>query len=147
MEILFLLLLFAAANSENKAALARLRPIADFLESGDLKKLSESEQFRRMRIGNAEGKDLLSALETIQLIARNAEELKSLADGKTPDLHKLAELFPTGGTQGLGMLANLFGTANRSESRSSRQDSAVSLAPVANIADKEIVYALNRYFS
>ncbi len=149
MEIIMLtLLLLAAADSKNRSAFAQLKPFADFLETGDLRKLAESEKFRQMQIGNVKGKDILAAYDAIQTISRNAGELKSLADGKLPDLGKLAGILSPDTAKNLGVLSGIFKQNPASESsQPTTEEEPDSLSPIAGIADKEIVYALTRYFA
>ena len=141
MEIIMLtLLLLAAADSKNRSAFAQLKPFADFLETGDLRKLAESEKFRQMQIGNVKGKDILAAYD--------AGELKSLADGKLPDLGKLAGILSPDTAKNLGVLSGIFKQNPASESsQPTTEEEPDSLSPIAGIADKEIVYALTRYFA
>ncbi len=149
MEIIMLtLLLLAAADSKNRSAFAQLKPFADFLETGDLRKLAENEKFKQMQIGNVKGKDILAAYDAIQTISRNAGELKALADGKMPDLGKLAGILSTDTAKNLGALSGLFSSNTPSENAPAlSQEQTNPLSPIADIADKEIVYALTRYFA
>ena len=149
MEIIMLtLLLLAAADSKNRSAFAQLKPFADFLETGDLRKLAENEKFKQMQIGNVKGKDILAAYDAIQTISRNAGELKALADGKMPDLGKLAGILSTDTAKNLGALSGLFSSYTPSENAPAlSQEQTNPLSPIADIADKEIVYALTRYFA
>ena len=149
MEIIMLtLLLLAAADSKNRNTFAQLKPLADFLETGDLRKLAESEKFKQMQIGNVKGKDILAAYDAIRTITRNAGELKALADGKLPDLGKLAGILFPDTAKNLGALSGIFGQSTASESAPDiSAEQSNPFAPVADIADKEIVYALTRYFA
>lgn len=148
MEIILLtLLLLTAADAKNRSAFTQLKPFADFLETGDVRKLAENEKFRQMQIGKFKGKDILAAYDAISAISRNAGELKAVADGKLPDLGKLAAILSPDTVKNLGALSGLFRQGPTPEAAEEAQEEANPLAPVADIADKDIVYALTRYFA
>ena len=140
MEIVLLALALLAAKRKDAGTLQELQPLAKFLQSGDLSDLTESEYSRNIRIGNMSGKQLGDALKALQKLARGSREdvLGMLAQAAGADL------------QGIGALAQLFAAQKISQTKEETADAPAPenpLAPVAAVADREIVYRLNLYFS
>lgn len=108
----------------------------------------QSDWFRGLRFGNVEGKELAEAAEKMEALANGG--LRALLSGRA-DSDVLAALAGALGLpEGLASLLNgpamqAFGAmAGGSEPPVPAEN---PFAPIANIADPEILYALNRCFS
>ena len=151
--VLLLVLLFAGQKELNMQDL----PPLDLLKDGDWKGLVHSEWFQNQTLGSVSGKEIAQAADTLENFAKYGGALRPLLSGDfsaLPPLSGADELFKNLG--GLGALAqnmkgfgDLFsgsGTAAGTDS-GERQTSETPFAPIANIADAEIIYALTRYFA
>lgn len=143
MELLLLALAIMAVRSE-KSDRARkdLLPLLDLLESGDLARFAQSDFFKNLQIGGISGKQLADALRTLQKLSESK--------GENALLELLSSVAGTnfGGVSALSQM--LFSQKNTSAGGGAHEERSASenpLAPVAKIADPEIVYRLNQYFS
>ncbi len=133
--LLALLLQFLQKNTSEARRLDDRKALAAYLESGDWGALLRSERFQASEAG-ALGKhlaDLFAALQNPQaLLARLGKEtgsapLSALFSGEAVDFAALAQLFQ--------------------KPAAAAPETANPFAPVARIADPEILYRLNRYFA
>ena len=161
MELAILLLALFLAGQKN-AQKQDLPPLE--LLQGDWKALVHSEWFGRQTLGAKQAGEsrYYDAVETLQ---KYGDTLKPLLNGDFSALSSLAgadELFKNLSglaslAQGAGGLGNLFGGADAfggtagafGNSAQSTPESAENtpFAPIANIADAEIICALTRYFA
>lgn len=156
MELAILLLVFFLAGQ--KDAQKQELPPPELLQ-GDWKALVHSEWFGRQTLGGVSGKEIAQAAgrggnhSKIRRHPQTAAErrffrLSSLtgADELFKNLGGLASL-----AQGARGLGNLFGGAGvfggTAESNAPENDGKTPFAPIANIADAEILCALTRYFA
>lgn len=162
MELAILLLVFFLAGQ--KDAQKQELPPPELLQ-GDWKALVHSEWFGRQTLGGVSGKEIAQAADAVETIQKYGDTLKPLLNGDFSALSSLTgadELFKNLGglaslAQGAGDLGNLFGGAGAfggtagafGDSVQSAPESAeeTPFAPIANIADAEILCALTRYFS
>ena len=120
---------------------------------------THSEWFGRQTLGGVSGKEIAQAADAVETIQKYGDALKPLLNGDFSALSSLTgadELFKNLGSlaslaQGAGGLGNLFGGAGAfggtAESNAPENDGKTPFAPIANIADAEILCALTRYFS
>ena len=121
-----------------------------------------SEWFGRQTLGGVSGKEIAQAADAVETIQKYGDTLKPLLKGDFSALSSLTgadELFKNLGglaslAQGAGGLGNLFGGAadtytfgGTAESNAPENDGKTPFAPIANIADAEILCALTRYFA
>ena len=159
MELAILLLVFFLAGQ--KDAQKQELPPPELLQ-GDWKALVHSEWFGRQTLGGVSGKEIAQAADAVETIQKYGDTLKPLLNGDFSALSSLTgadELFKNLGglaslAQGAGGLGNLFGGAadtytfgGTAESNAPENDEKTPFAPIANIADAEILCALTRYFS
>ena len=159
MELAILLLVFFLAGQ--KDAQKQELPPPELLQ-GDWKALVHSEWFGRQTLGGVSGKEIAQAADAVETIQKYGETLKPLLNGDFSALSSLTgadELFKNLGSlaslaQGAEGLGNLFGGAadtytfgGTAESNAPENDGKTPFAPIANIADAEILCALTRYFS
>lgn len=159
MELAILLLVFFLAGQ--KDAQKQELPPPELLQ-GDWKALVHSEWFGRQTLGGVSGKDIAQAADAVETIQKYGDALKPLLNGDFSALSSLTgadELFKNLGglaslAQGAGGLGNLFGGAadtytfgGTAESNAPENDGKTPFAPIANIADAEILCALTRYFA
>lgn len=159
MELAILLLVFFLAGQ--KDAQKQELPPPELLQ-GDWKALVHSEWFGRQTLGGVSGKEIAQAADAVETIQKYGDTLKPLLNGDFSALSSLTgadELFKNLGglaslAQGAGGLGNLFGGAadtytfgGTAESNAPENDGKTPFAPIANIADAEILCALTRYFS
>lgn len=159
MELAILLLVFFLAGQ--KDAQKQELPPPELLQ-GDWKALVHSEWFGRQTLGGVSGKEIAQAADAVETIQKYGDTLKPLLKGDFSALSSLTgadELFKNLGglaslAQGAGGLGNLFGGAadtytfgGTAESNAPENDGKTPFAPIANIADAEILCALTRYFS
>ena len=162
MELAILLLALFLAGQKN-AQKQDLPPLE--LLQGDWKALVHSEWFGRQTLGNVSGKEIAQAADAVETLQKYGDTLKPLLNGDFSALSSLAgadELFKNLSglaslAQGAGGLGNLFGGADAfggtagafGNSAQSTPESAENtpFAPIANIADAEIICALTRYFA
>lgn len=159
MELAILLLVFFLAGQ--KDAQKQELPPPELLQ-GDWKALVHSEWFGRQTLGGVSGKEIAQAADAVETIQKYGDALKPLLNGDFSALSSLTgadELFKNLGglaslAQGAGGLGNLFGGAadtytfgGTAESNAPENDGKTPFAPIANIADAEILCALTRYFS
>ena len=156
MELAILLLVFFLAGQ--KDAQKQELPPPELLQ-GDWKALVHSEWFGRQTLGGVSGKEIAQAADAVETIQKYGDALKPLLKGDFSALSSLTgadELFKNLGglaslAQGAGGLGNLFGGAGvfggTAESNAPENDGKTPFAPIANIADAEILCALTRYFS
>lgn len=151
--LLALALLLAGKNSPNLSE--GLAPLGRAMESGDVNALLESDWFRAQDFGGVRGSDLARAAKTLQTLQKSAVSLRDFADGGNPAA--LLKNFDGEGVAalagGAGMLAQMFGGLGAAANAASgaphgeNTEAGNPLAPVADIANEEIIYALNRYFA
>ena len=159
MELAILLLVFFLAGQ--KDAQKQELPPPELLQ-GDWKALVHSEWFGRQTLGGVSGKEIAQAADAVETIQKYGDTLKPLLNGDFSALSSLTgadELFKNLGSlaslaQGAGGLGNLFGGAadtytfgGTAESNAPENDGKTPFAPIANIADAEILCALTRYFA
>lgn len=159
MELAILLLVFFLAGQ--KDAQKQELPPPELLQ-GDWKALVHSEWFGRQTLGGVSGKEIAQAADAVETIQKYGDTLKPLLKGDFSALSSLTgadELFKNLGglaslAQGAGGLGNLFGGAadtytfgGTAESNAPENDGKTPFAPIANIADAEILCALTRYFA
>lgn len=159
MELAILLLVFFLAGQ--KDAQKQELPPPELLQ-GDWKALVHSEWFGRQTLGGVSGKEIAQAADAVETIQKYGDTLKPLLNGDFSALSSLTgadELFKNLGglaslAQGAGGLGNLFGGAadtytfgGTAESNAPENDGKTPFAPIASIADAEILCALTRYFS
>lgn len=159
MELAILLLVFFLAGQ--KDAQKQELPPPELLQ-GDWKALVHSEWFGRQTLGGVSGKEIAQAADAVETIQKYGDTLKPLLNGDFSALSSLTgadELFKNLGglaslAQGAGGLGNLFGGAadtytfgGTAESNAPENDGKTPFAPIANIADAEILCALTRYFA
>ena len=163
MELAILLLVFFLAGQ--KDAQKQELPPPELLQ-GDWKALVHGEWFGRQTLGGVSGKEIAQAADAVETIQKYGDTLKPLLNGDFSTLSSLTgadELFKNLGSlaslaQGAGGLGNLFGGAAGSfggagafggtaENSAPENDGKTPFAPIANIADAEILCALTRYFS
>lgn len=156
MELAILLLVFFLAGQ--KDAQKQELPPPELLQR-DWKALVHSEWFGRQTLGGVSGKEIAQAADAVETIQKYGDTLKPLLNGDFSALSSLTgadELFKNLGglaslAQGAGGLGNLFGGAGAfggtAESNTPENDGKTPFAPIANIADAEILCALTRYFS
>ena len=159
MELAILLLVFFLAGQ--KDAQKQELPPPELLQ-GDWKALVHSEWFGRQTLGGVSGKEIAQAADAVETIQKYGDTLKPLLNGDFSALSSFAgadELFKNLGglaslAQGAGGLGNLFGGAadtytfgGTAESNAPENDGKTPFAPIANIADAEILCALTRYFA
>ena len=156
MELAILLLVFFLAGQ--KDAQKQELPPPELLE-GVWKALVHSEWFGRQTLGGVSGKEIAQAADAVETIQKYGDTLKPLLKGDFSALSSLTgadELFKNLGglaslAQGAGGLGNLFGGAGAfggtAESNAPENDGKTPFAPIANIADAEILCALTRYFA
>lgn len=159
MELAILLLVFFLAGQ--KDAQKQELPPPELLQ-GDWKALVHSEWFGRQTLGGVSGKEIAQAADAVETIQKYGDTLKPLLNGDFSALSSLTgadELFKNLGglaslAQGAGGLGNLFGSAadtytfgGTAESNAPENDGKTPFAPIANIADAEILCALTRYFA
>lgn len=159
MELAILLLVFFLAGQ--KDAQKQELPPPELLQ-GDWKALVHSEWFGRQTLGGVSGKEIAQAADAVETIQKCGDALKPLLNGDFSALSSLTgadELFKNLGglaslAQGAGDLGNLFGGAadtytfgGTAESNAPENDGKTPFAPIANIADAEILCALTRYFA
>ena len=159
MELAILLLVFFLAGQ--KDAQKQELPPPELLQ-GDWKALVHSEWFGRQTLGGVSGKEIAQAADAVESIQKYGDALKPLLNGDFSALSSLTgadELFKNLGglaslAQGAGGLGNLFGGAadtytfgGTAESNAPENDGKTPFAPIASIADAEILCALTRYFS
>lgn len=170
MELAILLLVFFLAGQKDARTQGDPPPLE--LLQGDWKALVHSEWFGRQTLGSVSGKDIAQAADAVETLQKYGGALKPLLNGDFSALSSLTgadELFKNLGglaaiAQGAGGLGDLFGGAANpfggagafGSTASAFGDSAQNapenaeetpFAPIANIADAEIVYALTRYFA
>lgn len=156
MELAILLLVFFLAGQ--KDAQKQELPPPELLQ-GDWKAFVHSEWFGRQTLGGVSGKEIAQAADAVETIQKYGDTLKPLLTGDFSALSSLTgadELFKNLGglaslAQGAGGLGNLFGGAGAfggtAESNAPENDGKTPFAPIANIADAEILCALTRYFA
>ena len=164
MEIVLLLLVLFLAGQKD-ARIQSLPPI-DLLKGGDWKKFVHSEWFQGQTLGGVSGKEIAQAADAVETIQKYGDTLKPLLNGDFSALSSLTgadELFKNLGglaaiAQGAGGLGSLFGGAagtfngagafgGSAENNAPESAEEAPFAPIANIADAEIIYALTRYFA
>ena len=164
MEIVLLLLVLFLAGQKD-ARIQSLPPL-DLLKGGDWKKFVHSEWFQGQTLGGVSGKEIAQAADAVETIQKYGDTLKPLLNGDFSALSSLTgadELFKNLGgiaslAQGAGGLGSLFGGAagtfngagafgGSAENNAPEGGEEAPFAPIANIADAEIIYALTRYFA
>lgn len=164
MEIVLLLLVLFLAGQKD-ARIQSLPPL-DLLKGGDWKKFVHSEWFQGQTLGGVSGKEIAQAADAVETIQKYGDTLKPLLNGDFSALSSLTgadELFKNLGglaaiAQGAGGLGSLFGGAagtfngagafgGSAENNAPESAEDAPFAPIANIADAEIIYALTRYFA
>lgn len=164
MEIVLLLLVLFLAGQKD-ARIQSLPPL-DLLKGGDWKKFVHSEWFQGQTLGGVSGKEITQAADAVETIQKYGDTLKPLLNGDFSALSSLTgadELFKNLGglaaiAQGAGGLGSLFGGAagtfngvgafgGSAENNAPESAEEAPFAPIANIADAEIIYALTRYFA
>lgn len=164
MEIVLLLLVLFLAGQKD-ARIQSLPPL-DLLKGGDWKKFVHSEWFQDQTLGGVSGKEIAQAADAVETIQKYGDTLKPLLNGDFSALSSLTgadELFENLGglaaiAQGAGGLGSLFGGAagtfngagafgGSAENNAPESAEEAPFAPIANIADAEIIYALTRYFA
>ena len=140
MELILLALALLAARLDRNEAQNGFSPLLRLLENGDVAAFLQSDYFRKLRIGGTNGSAIADALRALQALAddKNGNALSAILSGEA-------------GKELREILSQLFSSAKRapeeSAARGKRAESENPLAPVANIADPETVYRLNRYFA
>lgn len=133
MEILLIFLLVMAAGQKKEGPdLSLLKSVADFLTTKDPKTLFDNDAFKNMKIGG------MSAAE----LFKTADSLKEYA-ALLPDLFQggLKDIFAPSADRDAGK-------ADEGKGKTAAEDNEFpALSPIAGIADKNIHYALTRYFS
>lgn len=156
MEIALLALALLLAGKSSPKLSEGLAPLGRAMESGDVNALLESEWFRAQDFGGVRGSDLTRAAKTLQALQKSAASLRDFAGSGNPSA--LLQYFGGEGgaaalAGGAGALAQMFrglGAAENGENGAPHGENAETgnpLAPVADIANEEIIYALNRYFA
>ena len=163
MELAILLLVFFLAGQKN--AQKQELPPPELLQ-GDWKALVHSEWFGRQTLGGVSGKEIAQAADAVETIQKYGDTLKPLLNGDFSALSSLTgadDLIKNLGgiaslAQGAGGLGSLFGNAagtfngagafgGSAENNAPEGGEEAPFAPIANIADAEIIYALTRYFA
>lgn len=164
MEIVLLLLVLFLAGQKD-ARIQSLPPL-DLLKGGDWKKFVRSEWFQGQTLGGVSGKEIAQAADAVETIQKYGDTLKPLLNGDFSALSSLTgadDLIKNLGgiaslAQGAGGLGSLFGNAagtfngagafgGSAENNAPEGGEEAPFAPIANIADAEIIYALTRYFA
>lgn len=159
MELAVLLLVLLLADKRTRAPTRGAGALSD-----ELSDLLESDWFQKRSFGGVSGKEIAQAADAVRGIAEQGESLhgllqkgdlssllSSLGGQETGDLLKKIEGAATL-ARGMGGLGSLFGApaqaptsgADGAENGAEREN---PFAPIANIANEEIVYALTRYFA
>ena len=159
MELAVLLLVLLLADKRTRAPARGAGALSD-----ELSDLLESDWFQKRSFGRISGKEIAQAADAVRGIAAQGESLRgllqkgdlssllsSLGGQETGDLLKKME-GAAALARGMGGLGSLFGAP--AQAPTSGADSAENgterenpFAPIANIANEEIVYALTRYFA
>lgn len=164
MEIVLLLLVLFLAGQKD-ARIQSLPPL-DLLKGGDWKKFVRSEWFQGQTLAGVSGKEIAQAADAVETIQKYGDTLKPLLNGDFSALSSLTgadDLIKNLGgiaslAQGAGGLGSLFGNAagtfngagafgGSAENNAPEGGEEAPFAPIANIADAEIIYALTRYFA
>ena len=144
MELLFLALLFAASSAGKSANDFPLQKLLDLLENDNLKKFADDKRLRSLQLGAIRGQDIANALQTLQALSAQFKTIRSLSGGALPDLKELSRMILSAQSQDTPFSALFRAAPSPAPAECAQGD---SLAPIARIADKEIIFALTRYFS
>ena len=143
MELLFLALLFAASSAGKSANDFPLQKLLDLLENDNLKKFADDKRLRSLQLGAIRGQDIANALQTLQALSAQFKTIRSLSGGALPDLKELSRMILSAQSQDTPFSALFRADPSPAPAECAQAD---SLAPIARIADKEIIFALTRYF-
>ncbi len=135
MEILLLLL--ALLSRQNKTAEPDfLQTLGKFLENGNPADILKSDWFRTQKIGRISGKEIADALEGAEKLT-SGNLLNELTGKNGASVFQLLQ----------EVLPALSSLLTKSAPAYAKQESGWQnpLAPIAAIADAQIIYCLNRY--
>ena len=160
MEIAIILFLLALAGKNTPQA--QELPPPELL-TGDWNALLHSDWFAARSFNGLSGREIAQAADTINKLVEHKDTLRQLLQGDFSALTNSGKngLFGQAGSmlenlahiaalaQGTGGLNGLFGNFGKEEGAESPlpAQEETPLAPIANIADAEIICALTRYFA
>ena len=155
MEIAIILLLLALTGQNGRTA--QELPPPELLR-GDWNALLHSDWFASRSFGGVTGREIARAADTFSKLAEHKDALRSLLQGDRSALSgglQTDEIFETLSrfaalAEGTGGLGSLFGVKSTEKAGAEEPPPAVKenpLAPIANIADAEIICSLTRYFA